>query len=237
MTVTTGKVFTAIVLQGGGALGAYEYGVLTALYQARPGFKPVAVSGISIGAITAAVLGGNKDPLSALDALWRDKLTVEAPLPLVGLPAFIDHSLAVFGNPGMYRMNGELLTAPWKATSIYDTAPLRQTLSELVDPQVLNDQETRVLVGATRVDTGEIEYFDSHCCGGLTYEHVAASGSLPPQLSDDQDRGSVVLGRWPVLKHAPESCHQRPGGGGQGRCRRCPGAHRGRAIPDESPDT
>jgi NTE family protein len=182
MSVTTDKVFTAIVLQGGGALGAYEYGVLTALYEARPGFKPVAVSGISIGAITAAVLGGNKDPISALDTLWRDKLTVEAPLPLVGLPAFIDQSLAVFGNPGMYRMNGELLTAPWKATSIYDTAPLRQTLSELVDPQVLKDQETRVLVGATRVDTGEIEYFDSHRRGGLTYEHVAASGSLPPSF-------------------------------------------------------
>jgi len=62
------NVYTAVVLQGGGALGAYEYGVLQALFEQRPGFKPVAVAGISIGAITAAVLGGAKgDPISALD--------------------------------------------------------------------------------------------------------------------------------------------------------------------------
>ena len=56
--MTARNVQTAIVLQGGGALGAYEYGVLKALYESRPGFRPVAVAGISIGAITAAVLGG-----------------------------------------------------------------------------------------------------------------------------------------------------------------------------------
>jgi NTE family protein len=70
--MTARNVQTAIVLQGGGALGAYEYGVLTALYESRPGFRPVAVAGISIGAITAAVLGGAAgDPIHALDTLWR----------------------------------------------------------------------------------------------------------------------------------------------------------------------
>ena len=65
-------------------------------------------------------------------------------------------------------------------TSIYDTAPLRQTLTELVDPAILNDEETRVFVGATQIRTGKIEFFDSRCPGGLTFEHVVASGSLPP---------------------------------------------------------
>ena len=37
-------------------LGAYEYGVLKALHDGRPGFTPVEVTGISIGAVTAAVL-------------------------------------------------------------------------------------------------------------------------------------------------------------------------------------
>ena len=70
--MTARNVQTAIVLQGGGALGAYEYGVLKALYESRPGFRPVAVAGISIGAITAAVLGGAAgDPIHALDTLWR----------------------------------------------------------------------------------------------------------------------------------------------------------------------
>jgi len=178
MAVQNGNVQTAVVLQGGGALGAYEFGVLKALFEQRPGFKPVAVAGISIGAITAAVVGGAKDdPISALDRLWREKLTVSSG---VWLPAQIDRSLAVLGNPGMYQLAPGLFTSPWSATSIYDTGPLRQTLTELVDPAVLNDGGTRVVVGAIEVATGEMEFFDSRRPGGLTFDHVAASGSLPP---------------------------------------------------------
>ena len=101
MTTAGKDVQTAIVLQGGGALGAYEYGVLRALYEQRPGFRPVAVAGVSIGAITAAVLGGARtDPISALDALWRAKLTVSAPTGPLGLPAQVDRSLAHARQPG-----------------------------------------------------------------------------------------------------------------------------------------
>jgi hypothetical protein len=108
-------VQTAIVLQGGGALGAYEFGVLRALYEQRPGFRSVR-SPASIGAITAAVLGGAKgDPISALDTLWRRKLTVSAPVgPLA--PA-LDRSPALLGNPGMYQLQAGLFTAPWLLTS------------------------------------------------------------------------------------------------------------------------
>ena len=88
----------------------------------------------------------------------------------------------MLGNPGMYRLQPALFMAPWTLTSIYDTAPLRQTLTELVDPRVLNDEQTRVFVGATNVGTGEMEFFDSRRPGGLTFEHVAASGSLPPSF-------------------------------------------------------
>jgi NTE family protein len=179
----TRNVQTAIVLQGGGALGAYEYGVLKALYEQRPGFRPVAVAGISIGAITAAVLGGAAgDPISALDTLWRRKLTVAPPLPAPWFPAELERSLATLGNPGMYQLQAGLFTSPWLLTSIYDTAPLRQTLGELVDPRRLDDDATRVIVGATNVATGGMEYFHSRQPGGLTFEHVAASGSLPPSF-------------------------------------------------------
>jgi NTE family protein len=179
--MVTGDVQTAIVLQGGGALGAYEFGVLRALYEQRPGFSPVAVAGVSIGAITAAVLGGAKgDPIVALDELWRRKLTVTA--PAVGLPAAVDRSLALLGNPGMYQLQPGLFVAPWLETSIYDTAPLRATLAELVDPQRLNDDDPRVVVGATNIETGEMQFFDRDRPGGLTFEHVAASGSLPPSF-------------------------------------------------------
>jgi NTE family protein len=186
METDSRNVQTAIVLQGGGALGAYEFGVLQALYEQRPGFRPVAVAGISIGAITAAVLGGAKgDPIAALDTLWRDKLTVAvppAPMGPVWLPPELDRSLAMWGNPGMYQFHPGLFTAPWSLTSIYDTSPLRQTLGELVDPAVLNAEHPRVFVGATDVRTGEMAFFGSSRPNGLTFEHVAASGSLPPSF-------------------------------------------------------
>lgn len=80
MAAADGGIHTAIVLQGGGALGAYECGVLKALYEQRPGFEPMAVSGISIGAVTAAVLGGARgNPVAELERLWREKFTVLPP--------------------------------------------------------------------------------------------------------------------------------------------------------------
>jgi len=183
MTVDVANVQTAIVLQGGGALGAYEFGVLRALYEQRPGFRPAAVAGISIGAITAAVLGGARDdPIAAVDTLWRDKLTVLPPIPAVWLPNQVERSLSFLGNPGMYRLRPEFLMAPWAATSVYDTAPLRRTLAELVDLDTLNSGGTRVIVGAVGVGTAEMTYFDNRRPGRLTLDHVVASGSLPPSF-------------------------------------------------------
>src|SRR5256885_7265648 len=66
----------ALVLQGGGALGAYAYGVIKALYE-QPDFSLDVVTGVSIGAINAAVLVGAKDdPIRALDELWRGSLAI-----------------------------------------------------------------------------------------------------------------------------------------------------------------
>jgi NTE family protein len=207
-------VQTAIVLQGGGALGAYEYGVLRALYEQRPGLSPVAVAGVSIGAITAAVLGGAKaDPIAALDELWRRRLTVRAP---VLLPPAVDRSLALFGNPGMYQPAAGLFTLPWLQTSFYDTAPLRATLAELVDPVRLNDAAPRVVVGATNVGSGEMEFFDRDRPGGLTFEHVAASGSLPPSFPmteiDGQSYWDGGLFSNTPLKPAIDALEQAAGG-------------------------
>jgi NTE family protein len=170
-------VATAIVLQGGGALGAYEYGVLRALYERRPGFAPVAVTGVSIGAVTAAVLGGARgDPLAALDELWRRRLVLDAP----GLPPAADRSLSLLGNPGMYLPRPDLVLGPLLVDSVYDTAPLRATLAALVDPARLTDDDPRVVVGATDVRTGEMAFFDRDRPGGLRIDHVVASASLPP---------------------------------------------------------
>ena len=85
---------TAIVLQGGGAMGAYEFGVLKALYETRSRrgaepFKPAVVAGISIGAITAAVLVGSEgDPIENLEKLWTEDFTVSGPLRELSMPFF-----------------------------------------------------------------------------------------------------------------------------------------------------
>jgi NTE family protein len=95
------KKLTALVLQGGGALGAYEYGVVKALYE-RPGFEPDVVTGVSIGAFAAAILAGAKgDPVATLGEMWQ-RFTL--PESMIG-SSQMDAYLSLFGNRGMYAFN------------------------------------------------------------------------------------------------------------------------------------
>jgi NTE family protein len=181
---------TAIVLQGGGALGAYEYGVLKALYEARPDFTPAVVTGVSIGAITAAVLvGAPSDPIRALSELWETDFAVFGALPYpvrdwseAFLPEESQQAAATLGNHGMYSLRADYLVNPFAADSIYDTTPLRKTLEKLVVPKTLNESKTRLVVGTVDVASGEFKTFDNREPGGLSFEHIIASGSLPPNF-------------------------------------------------------
>jgi NTE family protein len=176
---------TALVLQGGGALGAYEYGVIKALYQERPGFRPAAVTGVSIGAINAALLvGARHNPLATLEQVWCRRFAEILPPPVGTILAppvtqKLEQFLGSFGNAGMYQIRQDHLLAPWQRTSVYDLEPLRRTLRELIDLDKLNDHVTRLVLGATNVATGEPRYFDSQD-ERLDVEHIVASGSLPP---------------------------------------------------------
>lgn len=168
---------TAIVLQGGGALGAYEFGVLKALFEHRPDFRPVAVTGVSIGALTAAVLAGAKgDPIEALEELWLERLVVGSGW----LPARFERWWSALGNPGMYSIRPDLWLGPLGVDSYYSAAPLRRTLAGLIDPAKLDGGPLRAIVGATNLATSELEYFDSDAPGGLTVDQIIASCSLPP---------------------------------------------------------
>jgi len=77
---------TALVLQGGGALGAYEYGAIKALYERRSGFTPTVITGLSIGAVNAAILAGSTDPIKTLDKVWREDFELLFPAPLSPQP-------------------------------------------------------------------------------------------------------------------------------------------------------
>ena len=199
------KTMTALSLQGGGARGAYEYGVLKALYEHRgTGFCPRVVTGVSIGAINAALLVGAKgDPMEALDLLWRERFCVSWPWgpwglwaswmpsgshytdfnPHTSLADWSQQSLAVFGNPGMYSLKPEFFFVPFSApmltSSVYDTSLLKKTLEELIDPEKLNrPDQTRLIVSAVNVQTGHYVRFDN-ARTRLTIDHIIASGSFP----------------------------------------------------------
>jgi NTE family protein len=169
---------TALVLQGGGALGAYEFGAIKRLYE-QPHFAPQIISGVSIGAINAAVLVGSRgDPIRTLETLW-ERLTVMSP-PF--MPQEGQQFLSLFGNPDFFHMRYDYVTAmSW--TSFYDTDPLPRLLDELIDFDRIAASPTRLLITATDVETGTLTVFDNHAGIGakpITAEHILASGSLPP---------------------------------------------------------
>jgi len=187
----------ALVLQGGGALGAYQAGVYEALAEA--GIDPDWIAGVSIGAINAAIIAGNP-PNSRVDrlrAFWEQvtadgawlgfgdpRLGVARGDALRNLLNRMSASLALAcGARGFFSLRP---LAPWlhpdgsmEATSFYDTNGLRSTLERLVDFDRLNAVATRYSAGAVNVRSGNFVCFDTttHTIGP---EHVMASGALPP---------------------------------------------------------
>jgi len=194
----------ALILQGGGALGAYQAGVYQALAEAH--LHPDWVAGISIGAINSALIAGNppKKRIERLRTFWE---TVSAPPLGVPILAALEgrdeftHTLInqvsslgalIGGAPGFFQPR---LPPPFlypngmpEALSYYDVAPLRATLEALVDFDLINTGAMRFSVGAVNVRSGNFVYFDN-----TTYqicpEHVMASGSLPPGFPPTEIEG------------------------------------------------
>jgi NTE family protein len=185
----------ALILQGGGALGAYQAGVYQALAEAN--LHPDWVAGISIGAINSALIAGNSpaERVNRLREFWEAVSTPPFGIPdprwfevrgdlsrsllnqvhslgalLGGVPNFFMPRVP----PPYLQPNGTL-----EATSYYDVAPLRATLERLVDFDLINAQEMRFSVGTVNVRTGNFVYFDN-ATHQILPEHVIASGSLPP---------------------------------------------------------
>src|ERR1700688_1368048 len=183
---------TVLVLQGGGALGAYQAGVYEGI--AETGLAPNWIAGVSIGAINAALIAGNRPERRAerLREFW-DRVSSSMPLvapvqldPLrISLNRLSAATAATFGVPGFFvpRQPPAFLAPDGTpdALSVYDTSPLKETLQELVDFDVLNRKCVRLSVGAVDVRTGNSVYFDNQDLT-LGPEHVIASGSVPPGL-------------------------------------------------------
>jgi NTE family protein len=181
---------TVLVLQGGGALGAYQAGAYEALHAAD--LSPDWIAGISIGAINAAIIAGNPPErrVERLRTFWRtvsSRLTLSPPSgDVITRKMFNEASAALVastGAPGFFepRIPPAVLmpSGTVEAISLYDTSPLRDTLLELVDFNRINDGSIRLSVGAVQVRTGNMQYFDSRR-HRITVDHIMASGALPP---------------------------------------------------------
>jgi NTE family protein len=188
----------ALVLQGGGALGAYQAGVYERLHEA--GIRPNWLAGISIGALNAAIIAGSPEAerVARLREFWETicAFSIEWPageglanaLPFAFDINSVRNAMAatralVQGQPGFFKPRfPSPLWSPFSgdaATSFYDTAPLHRTLERLVDFDRLNSGEVRVSVGAVNVRTGNLTYFDT-AERRLGPKHFMASGALPP---------------------------------------------------------
>lgn len=178
---------TVLVLQGGGALGAYQVGVYQALHEA--GVEPDWVIGTSIGAINAALITGSApdERLAKMADFWR-RVERHSYVP-DAFPAWVSaaarNMLAVTtGVPSFFEPQPAAFIsqhAPLGAddAGYYSTGPLMQTLSELVDFDRINNGPMRLTVGASNVRTGQLKYFDSRDMK-IDVRHVMASGALPP---------------------------------------------------------
>src|SRR5882672_2998955 len=183
---------TILVLQGGGALGAYQAGVYEALHDA--GLAPEWVTGVSIGAINGALIAGNRlpDRIARLRQFWdrvSSGFTFAAPAPYdpwrLAFSQLSSTATAVFGVPGFFVPRAPLaLVVPSSAPgagSLYDASPLRDTLLELVDFDLINSRAGRLSVGTVNVQTGNSVYFDSNDSAlVMGAEHIMASAALPP---------------------------------------------------------
>ncbi|HZG20159.1 MAG TPA: patatin-like phospholipase family protein [Herbaspirillum sp.] len=186
------KPRVALVLQGGGALGAYQAGVYQALHEHD--LTPDWVVGTSIGAINAALIAGNprQTRIARLREFWETvahpdlfdlRQVPDALRPWATRVTTLDTFLR--GAPGFFRprpLNAFSLGLPVSPedASFYSTAELGETLARLVDFDYLNSQSgIRMTVAAVKVTCGTLVNFDSRE-QPLGPEHVMASGALPP---------------------------------------------------------
>ena len=197
----------ALVLQGGGALGAFQGGVYQALAEAN--LTPDWVAGISIGAINAALIAGNA-PEARVDKLRAFWEYVTTPV-IVNMPDIVKTfwsgdmargylnqfnawSALMRGAPHFFepRPIPPYLHPPGtiEATSYYDTTALRGTLESLVDFDRINAGEMRFSVGAVNVRTGNFAYFDTKT-HTIRPEHILASGALPPGFPPVEIEGEL----------------------------------------------
>ena len=183
---------TVLVLQGGGALGAYQAGVYEGM--AERGFAPNWVTGVSIGAINAALIAGNRPgaaaraPARILGARLLGRCRSFAPAFLDPLRLAFDRLSAMatttFGVPGFFvpRVPPPYFVPDGSpgALSFYDTAPLRETLESSWSTSSLSTAKRSGFRSVRPTCTPATRSISTTRQQAIGPEHIMASGALPP---------------------------------------------------------
>jgi len=168
-----GEFRFALALQGGGALGAFTWGVLDRLLEA-PGFHLHALSGASAGAANGVVMasgwmaGGRDGAKEALDHFWHR----------VGvLPSLWRRLPTAFGfDPSWALEMASAVVSPYDFNPLNHN-PLRPIIAELTDFERLRRPDAPpIFISATEVETGRARIFTN---AELRLETVLASACLP----------------------------------------------------------
>ena len=183
MAQTGNQKIVNLALQGGGAHGAFTWGVLDRILDDGR-IKVEAISGTSAGAMNAAVLadgyvrGGPESAREALETFWRavSKFARTSPVQRTLFDV-------VMGNWSLDHSPGFLLfdvlsrfASPYDVNP-FDINPLRDLVAETIDfERVHACQSVALHVAATNVHTGKIRIFSGP---ELTPEALMASACLP----------------------------------------------------------
>lgn len=172
-----------LALQGGGAHGAYTWGVLDALLEdGRISFD--GISGTSAGAMNAVVLAdgfirdGRDGARESLEKFWRAVSRAAHASPIRRSPLSVyfgdwnlDTSPAFIAFDLMSR-----LVSPYEFNPL-NVNPLRDLLDENVDfDRVRNCGDISLFISATNVHTGKVKVFRG---ADVTVDSVMASACLP----------------------------------------------------------
>lgn len=178
---------TALVMQGGGSLGAYECGVYKTLD--KRGIKFDIVSGTSIGAINAGIIAGSKTgrPTKDLEEFWlRISETVTPPLSDTYRSMAAATLSAMWGNVNMFQPLWNPMVPLATMPYLYDLAPLKKTLSKYIDfSKLVPGNQPRLIVTSTDIKTSQPVVFDSHK-HQITTDHLIGCAGFPSTGSPGQ---------------------------------------------------
>jgi len=192
---TSGRHAMSLALQGGGAHGAFEWGVLDALLEDGR-VSPAALSGVSAGAMNACACasgltnGGSDGARSTLAAFWRAVSDAGPHNPFGGMidptgwgktlgEAFTDANPFLKAAQSMASSfaGGQAIGLSPYQFNPFNLNPLRTALTAAVDFDSIREASpVKLFIGATAVKSGRLAIFRE---SDLTVDHVLASACLP----------------------------------------------------------